>query len=79
MSEMQSIFRIESLLVTQNKSTQIIYSILQEKPMKIIDIRQKTNYCERTIRISLQTLLDLQLIQKYPDLYDIRSSYYQVI
>ena len=78
MSEIITPLSINLVLTTQNRSTQLIYLILQERRMKISDIRQKTNYSERTIRTSLQILLDLQLIQRYPDLYDVRSNYYQI-
>ena len=78
MSEIITPLSINLVLTTQNRSTQLIYLILQERRMKISDIRQKTNYSERTIRTSLQILLDLQLIQRYPDLYDVRSNKYQI-
>ena len=79
LSDIKASFNVDSVLTTQSRSTQIIYSLLESRPMKVADIKQKTNYSDRTIRVSLQVLLDLQLIRKYQDLDDIRSSFYQVI
>ncbi|MFW9992668.1 MAG: hypothetical protein ACFFD4_11530 [Candidatus Odinarchaeota archaeon] len=63
-----------------NPSVQRVYSLLRfGRMMKVGEIEEETRYSDRTVRKALAKLRKLALIEKVPDMYDLRSHYYVAI
>jgi DNA-binding MarR family transcriptional regulator len=56
-----------------------IYDVLSKKKCKPSELVSITSLSPRSVRHALKKLLDKELIQKTPDLYDLRSYFYYVL
>ena len=62
-----------------SKTTKIVLKLIMnaEEPIKSDDLVTNLNFNLRTVRYALKTLCDSQLIERVPNLTDLRSYYYR--
>ena len=62
-----------------SKTTKIVLKLIMEaeEPIKSDDLVTNLNFNLRTVRYALKTLCDSQLIERVPNLTDLRSYYYK--
>ena len=72
-----STIKVENLLDGTPKSVRKIFDLLKKsnKPLRVNDIQELTNLTDRTIRLALNTLYNLNLVLKVPNLADLRSHF----
>lgn len=71
-------FTTLSNVILSRSAADVLY-LLKKKPLSAIDIQKKTKYSSRTIRTALKTLIDLKLVERIPNLQDMRTCYYKAI
>ena len=59
-----------------SRSTADVLYLLKKRPLNALEIQKKTKYSSRTIRTALKTLIDLKLVERIPNLQDMRTCYY---
>ena len=59
-----------------SRSTADVLYLLKKRPLNALEIQKKTKYSSRTIRTALKTLIDLKLVERNPNLQDMRTCYY---
>lgn len=59
------------------KSVQTIFMLIKKagKPLRVNDLQKMSNLTDRTIRLALNKLYNLDLVVKVPNLEDLRSHY----
>lgn len=69
--------KAENLLTGTPKSVRLIFELLKrsKKPLKVNELQQLSNLTDRTIRLALNTLYNLNLVVKVPNLEDLRSHF----
>ena len=69
--------KAENLLNGTPKSVRKIFDLLKKsnKPLRVNDLQELTNLTDRTIRLALNTLYNLDLVIKVPNLEDLRSHF----
>ena len=72
-----STIKAENLLIGTPKSVKKIFDLLKKsnKPLKVNELQKLTNLTDRTIRLALNTLYNLNLVVKIPNLEDLRSHF----
>lgn len=62
-----------------SKTTKIVLKLIMdaEEPIKSDDLVSNLNFNLRTVRYALKTLCDSRLIERVPNLTDLRSYYYK--
>lgn len=65
----------EKILLLPQSCIQIL-DLLQNYKWTFSEISENINFSDRTIRAGLKTLENLNLIEKFPILTDLRKSYY---
>ena len=72
-----STLKVDNLLIGTPKSVKKIFDLLKEsnKPLKVNELQELTNLTDRTIRLALNTLYNLNLVVKVPNLDDLRSHF----
>ncbi len=62
-----------------SKTTKVVLKLIMdaEEPIKSDDLVTNLNFNLRTVRYALKTLCDSQLIERVPNLSDLRSYYYK--
>ena len=61
------------------ESVREVYVIIQDyQPLSVQLVLSKTQYSSRTVRYALKVLLNLQIIEKIPNLNDLRTHYYKI-
>ena len=69
----------EMALQGATESVREIYAIIQEyQPLSVNLILSETKYSSRTVRYALKVLLNFQIIEKVPNLTDLRTHYYKI-
>lgn len=69
----------ESKNVHLPQSALVVVKILREEgALTPKDIFQKTNFAPRTVRYALKTLLENNVIEKVPNLLDLRQNKYRL-
>lgn len=83
MSEINSVMvhHADELLQGLPKSVRVVYEVIKKakNPIKISDLASITSLTDRTIRTALHYLYKLELVNKVPDLSDMRSHYLQLV
>jgi DNA-binding MarR family transcriptional regulator len=66
-------------ILAMSESVQSVYRVLGAgKALKVDDIQRKTQFSPRTVRSAIAQLKRFGLIEKIPDLRDLRSHYYRL-
>lgn len=62
-----------------SKTTKVVLKLIMDaqEPIKSDDLVSNLNFNLRTVRYALKTLCDDQLIERVPNLSDLRSYYYR--
>lgn len=62
-----------------SKTTKVVLKLIMDaqSPIKSDDVVSNLNFNLRTVRYALKTLCDSQLIERVPNLSDLRSYYYR--
>ena len=62
-----------------SKTTKVVLKLIvdAEEPIKSDDVVSNLNFNLRTVRYALKTLCDSELIERVPNLTDLRSFYYR--
>lgn len=62
-----------------SKTTRVVLKLIMdsEQPIKSDDLVVNLNFNLRTVRYALKTLCDSELIERVPNLTDLRSYYYR--
>ena len=62
-----------------SKTTKVVLKLIMdaEQPIKSDDLVTNLNFNLRTVRYALKTLCDSELIERVPNLTDLRSYYYK--
>ena len=83
MSEINSsiTYQADQLLQGLPRSVKMVYEEIKraKEPIKISDLATITCLTDRTVRTALQYLYRLGLVNKVPDLCDMRSHYLQLV
>ena len=69
--------KVDNLLIGTPKSVRKIFDLLKKsnRPLKVNELQELTNLTDRTIRLALNTLYNLNLVVKVPNLEDLRSHF----
>ena len=60
-------------------SAKVVYELLKKKgPLTAKDILRQCNLAPRTVRYALKKLLDARMIQRLPNLSDMRQNVYRL-
>ena len=78
MSDATYMLPLDVQIAALNRSTKDVYSLIKRKIYRVSDLQKKTNYSARTVRTALRQLMELNLIERIPNLTDMRSCYYKV-
>ena len=78
MSDTKFFLPLDIQVAALNRSTKDVYFLLKRRNFRASELQRKTNYSARTVRTALRQLLELNLIERIPNLLDMRSCYYQV-
>ena len=75
-----STIKADNLLIGTPKSVKKIFDLLRRsnKPLKVNELQELTNLTDRTIRLALNTLYNLNLVVKIPNLEDLRSHFLMI-
>ncbi len=57
---------------------QVITVLEKEGPLSSSEIIKKVNFSTRTVRYALKHLLDYEIVEKQPNLLDMRRTYYKL-
>ncbi len=62
-----------------SKTTKVVLKLIMDaqEPIKSDDVVSNLNFNLRTVRYALKTLCDSELIERVPNLTDLRSYYYK--
>ena len=71
-----ALFSEEKKVLLLTPSSQKVYDLLREQDHNFSQLVKKLHYSDRTIRSALNQLIYLKLIEKKPDLYDLRKFKY---
>ena len=78
MSDVKIFLPLEIQVASLNRSTKDVYFLLKRRNFRSSELQRKTNYSARTVRTALRQLLEMDLIERIPNLSDMRSCYYKI-
>lgn len=79
MSEAIRNLPLEIQIGALSPSAREIFYLLRYKKLTPSQIQRKTTYSPRTVRFALRKLLDLRLVEKIPNLKDLRRISYRTV
>ena len=78
MSDVKLSLPLDIQVAALNRSTKDVYFLLKRRKFRSSELQRKTNYSARTVRTALRQLLEMNLIERIPNLSDMRSCYYKL-